>query len=44
VNARTEFTTVVLPPLAVANQVRATLTGPPDASIIVLVEDSTSRL
>jgi hypothetical protein len=44
VNAGTEFTTVVLPPLAVANQVRATLTGPPEASIIVLVEDSTSRL
>jgi hypothetical protein len=44
VNTRTEFTTIVLPPLAVTNHVKATLTGPPDASIIVLVEDSTNRL
>ena len=43
VNGRTEFTTTVLPPLPTANRVRATLTGAPDASIIVLIEDSTSR-
>jgi hypothetical protein len=43
VNARTEFATATLPALATANRVRATLTGAPDASIIVLVEDSTSR-
>jgi hypothetical protein len=43
VNARIEFTTTVLPPLTTANRVRATLTGAPEASIVVLIEDSTSR-
>jgi hypothetical protein len=43
VNARTPFATTVLPPLVTANHVKATLTGAPDASIIVLIEDSTNR-
>ncbi len=43
VNAGTEFTTTVLPELLTENHLTATLTGPPDAAIIVLIEDSTRR-
>jgi hypothetical protein len=42
VNERTGITTMSVM-LATENHVTATLTGPPDASIIVLVEDSTKR-
>jgi hypothetical protein len=42
-NAGTEFTTIVLPELLTENHLTATLTGPPDASIIVVIEDSTRR-
>jgi hypothetical protein len=43
VNDRTEFTSAALPPLLVQNHVTATLTGPPDAYILVLVQDGTTR-
>jgi hypothetical protein len=43
VNARTEFTSVAIPALRTENRLTATLNGPPDASLIVLVEDSTPR-
>lgn len=43
VNEGTEFTTVVLPSLSIQNSLTATLTGAPDAFIIVIVEDSTER-
>jgi hypothetical protein len=43
VHESAEFTTMQLPSLLVQNQVTATLTGPPDAFIIVVVQDSTRR-
>ena len=43
VNVTTEFTDTVLTSLFVENRLTVTLTGPPDAIIIVLVEDSTQR-
>jgi hypothetical protein len=43
VHERAEFTTAELPSLPVQNQVTATLTGPTDAFVIVLVQDSTKR-
>jgi hypothetical protein len=43
VNEKTEFTTIVLSDLFTENHLTATLTGPPDATILVLVEDSTKR-
>jgi len=43
VNANTEFTTVVLSSLLTENHVTVSLTGSPEAQIIVLVEDSTRR-
>ena len=42
-NVTTEFTDTVLTSLFVENRLTVTLTGPPDAIIIVLVEDSTQR-
>ena len=43
VNEKTEFTTIVLSELVTENHLTATLTGPPDATILVLIEDSTKR-
>ena len=43
VNERTQFTTAVLPSVFIQNHVTATLTGPPEGYIIMLVEDSTER-
>ena len=43
VNERTEFTTLLLPSLLIQNRITATLTGAPEAFIIVVVEDSTER-
>lgn len=41
--AATEFWTADVPALAVQNHVTATLTGPPDATLLVLLEDSVTR-
>jgi hypothetical protein len=43
VNERTEFTTKVLKALTNVNHMTATLTGPGEAYITVLIEDSTKR-
>ncbi len=43
VTAATEFWTGPVPALAVQNHVTATLTGPPDATLLVLLEDSVTR-
>ena len=43
VNERTEFTSTTIPSLATVNHLTATLTGPDEAFITVLVEDSTKR-
>jgi hypothetical protein len=43
VNERTEFTTTTIPSLTTVNHLTATLTGPDEAFITVLVEDSTQR-
>ena len=37
------FASVTIPPLAVQNHVTASLTGPADATLLVLIEDSTKR-
>lgn len=37
------FASVTIPALAVQNHVTATLTGPPDGTLLVLIEDSTKR-
>ena len=43
VNAMTEFSSVPLPALLTENHLTASLTGPPEGRIIVLIEDSTQR-
>jgi hypothetical protein len=43
INEGTEFVTTVLPSLSTENHLTATLTGPDEAFIIVLIEDSTKR-
>jgi len=43
VHAGVEFASTVVAELLTENRVTATLTGPPDATLIVLVEDSTRR-
>ena len=37
------FASVTIPPLAVQNHVTASLTGPADGTLLVLIEDSTKR-
>ena len=41
--AATEFASAPVPSLAVQNHVTATLVGPPDATLLVLLEDSVDR-
>lgn len=43
VTASTQFASAAVPSLAVQNHVTATLTGPPDATLLVLLEDSVNR-
>jgi hypothetical protein len=43
VTAATEFASAPVPALAVQNHITATLTGPPDATLLVLLEDSVER-
>ena len=43
VHEGTEFTSITLPALAIQNRITATLTGSPDAFIIVVIEDNTER-
>ena len=43
VTASTEFASALVPSLAVQNHVTATLTGPPDATLLVLLEDGVDR-
>jgi hypothetical protein len=37
------FASVTIPPLAIQNHLTATLAGPPDGTLLVLIEDSTRR-
>jgi hypothetical protein len=43
INADTAFVSVMLQNVFTTNELHADLTGPPDARLIVLIEDSTSR-
>lgn len=43
VTGSTEFASAVVPSLGVQNHLTATLTGPPDATLLVLVEDAIDR-